>query len=1015
MSKRAGTVVTLEDLVEAVGVDAARYALARSSSDSQHRHRPRPAGPAHQRQPRLLRAVRPRPHLQRRAATRPRTGVRTEDGFDPALLDARDRGGAARRRSATSRASSPQAAELREPHRVARYLEDARRRATTAGTTHCRVHPRGRRGAVTDLHRTRLWLNDATRQVLANGLGLLGVSRAGADVVRAHEAGALHAEGSGGPSLAAPAPATSTRWCRPLWAATVERGADGALRGGRRRRPRRSPREFGTPAYVVDEADFRARARAFRRRLRRGLRRPRRRRRRLLRRQGVPVHGGRPLGRARRACASTSAPAASSPSRCAAGVPGGADRRCTATTSPTPRSSAALDARRRPDRRRLASTRSSASRGVARRARRRRARAGAGHRRGRGAHPRVHRDRARGPEVRLLARPAVRPARRSGASWRTPDRLELRGLHSHIGSQIFDRRGFEVAARRVLGLHAAVAARARASSCPSSTSAAASASPTPPSTTRCRRRTWRPGMAEIVGRECRADGVGRARGSRSSPAGRSPARAPSRSTRSARSRTVALDGGAVAHLRRRRRRHERQRAPGALRRRLLRARWPAGSATRRRCSRGSSASTARAATSSSRTSSCPATSRPATCSPSPAPAPTAAACPASTTTSPRPPVVAVRDGAGAGHRAPRDRSTTCSPSTSAERTRPDGPRARARRGIRPDGGHRSRRWTPGRMRAVPGAGPGGASERERERQAAAAGRPAGLRRRRHRGGAAADRRTPTTSPRGSARRSSSSASPCGDAGATAPRPGVDAALFTTDAEDLVTRADVVVEVIGGIEPARTSSCARWSTAPRVVTANKALLAEDGPTLYEAADAARRRPLLRGRRRRRHPDPAPAARVARRRPTCAASSASSTAPPTTSSTRWTRPGAGFADALAQAQALGYAEADPTADVEGFDAAAKAAILASLAFHTRVTRRRRPPRGHHRGHRRRRRRGARAWAASSSCSPSASAPTRRAGRRRQRPGAPGDDPARPTRWPASARRSTPSSSRPRPPGS
>ena len=67
------------------------------------------------------------------------------------------------------------------------------------------------------------------------------------------------------------------------------------------------------------------------------------------------------------------------------------------------------------------------------------------------------------------------------------------------------------------------------------------------------------------------------------------------------------------------------------------------------------------------------------------------------------------------------------------------------------------------------------------------------------------------------------------------------------------------------------------------------------------------------------------------------------------------GAGFAEALDEATALGYAEADPTADVEGFDAAAKAAILASLAFHTRVTARRRPPRGHHRGHRRRRRRG------------------------------------------------------------
>ena len=62
---------------------------------------------------------------------------------------------------------------------------------------------------------------------------------------------------------------------------------------------------------------------------------------------------------------------------------------------------------------------------------------------------------------------------------------------------------------------------------------------------------------------------------------------------------------------------------------------------------------------------------------------------------------------------------------------------------------------------------------------------------------------------------------------------------------------------------------------------------------------------------------------------------STARPTSSWTRWRTTGAGFSEALEEAQELGYAEADPTADVEGFDAAAKAAILASLAFHSRVT--------------------------------------------------------------------------------
>ena len=123
----------------------------------------------------------------------------------------------------------------------------------------------------------------------------------------------------------------------------------------------------------------------------------------------------------------------------------------------------------------------------------------------------------------------------------------------------------------------------------------------------------------------------------------------------------------------------------------------------------------------------------------------------------------------------------------------------------------------------------------------------------------------------------------------------------------------------------------------MVTANKALLAEDGAALLaEAADAGRRRPLLRGRRRRRDPADAAAARVAGRRPDHAAwlgivngttnfiLSAMDSHRRRATPRRSTRP-----------PALGYAEADPTADVDGYDAAAKAAILASIAFHTRVT--------------------------------------------------------------------------------
>ena len=117
------------------------------------------------------------------------------------------------------------------------------------------------------------------------------------------------------------------------------------------------------------------------------------------------------------------------------------------------------------------------------------------------------------------------------------------------------------------------------------------------------------------------------------------------------------------------------------------------------------------------------------------------------------------------------------------------------------------------------------------------------------------------------------------------RPGADPALFTTDAAALVNRddVDVVVEVIGGIEPARSLILhGAASRQDRVVTANKALLAEDGATLHDAAAERRRRPLLRGRGRRGDPAAAPAARVAGRRPDHAGSWASSTAPPTSSS-------------------------------------------------------------------------------------------------------------------------------------
>ncbi len=165
---------------------------------------------------------------------------------------------------------------------------------------------------------------------------------------------------------------------------------------------------------------------------------------------------------------------------------------------------------------------------------------------------------------------------------------------------------------------------------------------------------------------------------------------------------------------------------------------------------------------------------------------------------------------------------------------------------------------------------------------------------------------------------------------------VSADLLTTDLMGLVSRDDVdlVIEVVGGIEPARTWITTALKAGKSVVTANKALLAEDGAALHDAAAeggadlyyeaaVAGAIPLVRPLRESLHGD----------RVTRVMGIVNGTTNFILSSMDST--GAGFADALDEATALGYAEADPTADIEGFDAAAKAAILASLAFHTRVT--------------------------------------------------------------------------------
>ncbi|MFC9458478.1 homoserine dehydrogenase [Streptomyces sp. NPDC056983] len=167
------------------------------------------------------------------------------------------------------------------------------------------------------------------------------------------------------------------------------------------------------------------------------------------------------------------------------------------------------------------------------------------------------------------------------------------------------------------------------------------------------------------------------------------------------------------------------------------------------------------------------------------------------------------------------------------------------------------------------------------------------------------------------------------------REGIDPSLVTTDATALVKRGDidVVVEVIGGIEPARGLIMTAFEHGASVVSANKALIAQDGAALhataeehgkdlyYEAAVAGAI-PLIRPLRE-----------------SLAGDKINRVMGIVNGTTNFIldkmdSTGAGYQEALDEATALGYAEADPTADVEGFDAAAKAAILAGISFHTRV---------------------------------------------------------------------------------
>jgi arginyl-tRNA synthetase len=171
MSKRAGTVVTMEDLVGFVGVDAARYALTRSSINSsldidlEQLAKKTNDNPVFYVQYAHARTR----QVENNAAS---LGVDLST-FDPALLNHETEGNLLAKLSEMPRVVAS-AAEFREPHRIARYLEEV------AGAYHrwydsCRVTPLAG-NAVDEVHRTRLWLNNAAGVVLRNGLYLLGVS-----------------------------------------------------------------------------------------------------------------------------------------------------------------------------------------------------------------------------------------------------------------------------------------------------------------------------------------------------------------------------------------------------------------------------------------------------------------------------------------------------------------------------------------------------------------------------------------------------------------------------------------------------------------------------------------------------------------------------------------------------------------------------------------------------------------------------------------------------------------------
>ncbi|NBU22644.1 MAG: homoserine dehydrogenase [Actinobacteria bacterium] len=165
------------------------------------------------------------------------------------------------------------------------------------------------------------------------------------------------------------------------------------------------------------------------------------------------------------------------------------------------------------------------------------------------------------------------------------------------------------------------------------------------------------------------------------------------------------------------------------------------------------------------------------------------------------------------------------------------------------------------------------------------------------------------------------------------RPGIPQSLLTSDAKNLILSADIVIELIGGIQPAKEYVELALNSGADVITANKALIAAHGPELFELAEQLGAQLYF---------EAAVAGAIPIIRPlreSLAGDKVNRVMGIVNGTTnfildRMESTGADFNEALAEATALGYAEADPTADIEGYDAASKAAILASLAFHSEV---------------------------------------------------------------------------------